>query len=185
MLYEITAFLLEVAVTLVGGACLVRAWMRWQHVSWVGNPAGPLLLALTEWLLAPLRRLLPPAGRWDVACLLAVWLLKLLQYVPLLMLGTGRAWAAWPLLGVLGLLQLATSVATVLVIVAALMSWLHPASPVRRWLEPLTAPLLAPVRRVLPLAGGVDLSPLVVVLALQVLGMVLGHAQQRVLMNSW
>ncbi|MDO5086574.1 MAG: YggT family protein [Comamonadaceae bacterium] len=185
MLYEITAFLLEVAVTLVGGACLIRAWMRWQGVSWVGNPVGPLLLALTDWLVKPLARLLPPAGRWDLPCLLAAWLLKLLQYVPLLMLRTGAVWAAWPVMGLLGLLQLAVSVATALVVVAALMSWLQPGAPALRFVHQLTAPLLAPVRRVLPLAGGVDLSPLVVVVALQVLGMMLGNAQARLLMGGW
>jgi YggT family protein len=180
MLYQILAFLLEVTVTLIGGACLLRLAMRWQRLPW-GNPVGRLVLALTDWLVPPLQRLMAPRGRLDAASLLAVWLLKLGQYAVLLGLAGLASWAALPLVALLGVARLAVSAATAMVIVAAVLSWAPSRSPALDTLERLCAPLLAPIRRLLPLVGGVDLSPLVAIVALQVAGMVLGSLQAGLL----
>jgi len=60
------------------------------------------------------------------------------------------------------------------VIVAALLSWISPHAPATPLFNGLAAPLLAPVRRVVPVIGGLDLSPLAVILLLQVVLIVLG-----------
>lgn len=180
MLFQVLAFLIEVAVTLVGGACLLRLYMRWRRMP-LGNPVGRLVQALTDWLVRPLQRVVPPGERLDVACLLAAWLLKLLQFAALMaMLGAGR-WSILPVLGLLGVAGLAVSVATAVIIVAAVMSWMQNRTPVADMFARLSAPLLAPVRRLMPLVGGIDLSPLVVVVALQALGIVVGSLQA----NLW
>ncbi|MBP9672867.1 MAG: YggT family protein, partial [Ottowia sp.] len=77
MLYQIIIFLIEVAVTLLGGACLLRLYMRWRRMP-MANPVGRFVQALSDWLVLPLQRLVPPAKQFDVASLLAAWLLKLL-----------------------------------------------------------------------------------------------------------
>ena len=79
MLFQVLTFLLEVLVTLVGGARLLRLYMHWQRAS-LSNPVGSLTRALSDWLVLPLRRLIPPRGRMDAASLLAAWVLKLVQY---------------------------------------------------------------------------------------------------------
>ena len=76
MLYQVLTFLIEVAVTLIGGACLLRLYMRWRRMP-MANPVGRFVQALSDWLVRPLQRLVPPAGGLDVASLLAAWLLKL------------------------------------------------------------------------------------------------------------
>jgi YggT family protein len=178
MLYQILSFLLEVAVTLMGGACLLRLAMRGLGLPW-GNPVGRLVLALTDWLVVPLQRLIPPRGRLDAASLLAVWLLKLVQYAVLLALVGQSGWAVLPLAALLGVARLAVSAATALVVVATVLSWSPSSSAAQDVLDRLCAPLLAPLRRLLPLVGGVDLSPLVTIVALQVAGMVLASLQGR------
>lgn len=183
MLFDVVFFLLEVGVTLLGGACLVRALMRAWYVPF-GQPPGRLVLALTDPLVGPLQRVLPVRGRWDVAALVAAFALKLLQYAVLMLLLGRLSWAVLPVLAVFGVLKLAVSVVTAVVLVAALLSWTQTRSPVRDLLERLSAPLLAPLRRVLPLVGGFDLSPVVVLVLLQVLAMVLGGWQAHLLGSS-
>jgi YggT family protein len=67
------------------------------------------------------------------------------------------------------------------IIVAAILSWTQNRTQLADVLDRLTAPLLAPLRRVVPPVGGVDLSPLIAVVALQVLAMVLGALQAQLL----
>ena len=68
-----------------------------------------------------------------------------------------------------------------LLIVYAVMSWVQSNSPVADTIARLCEPLLRPVRRVVPLVGGIDLSPLVLLVLLQVALMVLAHLQGSVL----
>ena len=183
MLYTILSFLLEIGVTLVGGACLLQLYMRWRRMSF-DNPVGQFVLALSDWLVQPLQRVVPPAGGLDVASLLAAWLLKLVQYALLMALLELPRWGLLPVLALLGTARLAVSVSTALVIIAAVLSWTGQRSRAHEVLSRLCAPLLRPLRRILPLMGGVDLSPLAALLLLQVAMIVLGHAQAA-LLQAW
>ncbi|AVP57267.1 YggT family protein [Pulveribacter suum] len=181
MLLQILTYLLDVATGLLAGACLLRLYMQLQRVSF-GNPLGRLVFALTDWLVLPLRKAVPPAGRWDLASLAAALLLKLGQYLLLALLlgGTGLAWA--PVMALFGTAHVAVMGLMVLVIVYAILSWVQTRSPIADVVARLCEPLLAPVRRLVPLLGGVDLSPLVVLVVLQVLMIVLAHLQAGVLL---
>lgn len=61
MLYQIASFLLDVVGGLLTGACLLRLYMQWQRVPF-SNPVGGLVFALTDWLIMPLRRVIPLRG---------------------------------------------------------------------------------------------------------------------------
>jgi YggT family protein len=181
MLYQIASFLLDIIGGLLTGACLLRLYMQWQRVPF-SNPIGGLVFALTDWLVMPLRRVIPPVGRWDVSSVVAAGLLQLVQYFLLwLILGAGSAWAWLPWLAIFGLARVAISGLIGLLIVYAVMSWMQARSPLADVVARLCQPVLRPVRRVIPLVGGVDLSPLVVLVALQVAMIVLGHLQATVL----
>jgi YggT family protein len=181
MAYQILSFLLDVAVGLLGGACLLRLYMQQQRVSF-NNPVGRFVFALTDWLVLPLRRILPSIGRWDTASLVGAFLLELVQF-GLLWLLAGRAASAAvvPLLALFGLLRLAVSALTVLVIVYAIASWVRADSPILDVIERLCAPLLRPWRRLIPLVGGIDLSPLAFLVALQVVAIILASLQSAAL----
>lgn len=181
MLYQIISFLLEVVVGLLGAACLLRLYMQYQRLPF-GNPVGRFVFALTDWLVLPLRRVTPAFGRWDTASLLGAWLLKLAQYGVLLLMAGGAGSVAWlPLLAVFGLAQLVISALTGLLIVYAVLSWVQTGSPMNDLIGRLCAPLLRPLRRIIPLVGGIDLSPLALLVLLQVAGMVLAALQQGLL----
>nr|WP_288850977.1 YggT family protein [uncultured Acidovorax sp.] len=182
MLYQIASFLLDVVGGLLTGACLLRLYMQWQRVPF-SNPVGGLVFALTDWLIMPLRRAIPPAGRWDVSSLVAGMLVQLVQYALLtLLLGAGSAWAWLPWLALFGLLRVAVSGLIGLLIVYAVLSWVQGGrSPLADVIARLCEPVLRPFRRVIPLMGGFDLSPLVALVALQVVMIVLGHLQASVM----
>lgn len=182
MLYQIASFLLDVVGGLLTGACLLRLYMQWQRVPF-SNPVGGLVFALTDWLIMPLRRVIPPVGRWDLSSLVAAMLLQLLQYFLLtLLVGAGSAWAWLPWLALFGLLRVAVSGLIGLLIVHAVMSWIQGGrSPLADVIARLCEPVLRPLRRVIPLVGGFDLSPLAALVLLQVVMIVLGHLQTSVM----
>ncbi|MBO9677726.1 MAG: YggT family protein [Acidovorax sp.] len=181
MLYQIVSFLLDVIGGLLTGACLLRLYMQLQRIPFT-NPVGRLVFALSDWLVMPLRRVIPPTGRWDMSSLAAAVLLQLAQYVLLwLVLGAGAGWTWLPWLALFGLVRVAVSGVTGLLIVYAVMSWMQAHSPLSDVIARLCEPVLRPLRRFVPLVGGVDLSPLVALVLLQVAMIVLGHLQAGLL----
>ncbi len=180
MFLQIITFLLQIAAGLLVGLCLLRLYMQYHRVSLStrsGNPIGPLIFALTDWLVLPLRRVIPAIGRWDIASLVAALLIELAQYAVLWLMTGGHGSPFFILLmSVFGVLRLTVSGLSVLVIVYAVLSWVQPQSLMMGFLARLVSPLLQPIRRVVPLVGGLDLSPLVLLVLLQVLGIVLESA---------
>lgn len=188
MLIRILAFLLETAFFVLITAGLLRAWMNWLRVSMTGQP-GSFVMALTDWLVKPLRRSLPKAwtkSRVDWASVLAATLMAL-AYAGLagLLFGVlgnvGEEGLDWvpgvflmlPLIAVKMLLRVGLQTLFMLVLGYAILSWVQPGSSVYGLLARLTEPLLTPLRRVIPPIGGVDLSALVLLVVLQVAMMVL------------
>jgi len=186
MLYQIISLLLEVAAGVLSGACLLRLYMQFQRIPMSarsGNPLGRFVFALTDWLVLPLRRVLPALGRLDTASLVAAYVLELTQFLLLwLLAGADGGLFAVPILAAFGLLRLAISGMTGLVIVYAVLSWVPSQSVMSDVIERLCAPLLLPIRRVLPLVGGIDLSPLVLLVLLQIASIMLGYLQGMALL---
>lgn len=80
-----------------------------------------------------------------------------------------------------GLARVAVSGMMGLLIVGAILSWVQTRTPIADVIGRLCDPILRPLRRVIPLLGGVDLSPLVAIVLLQVVMIVLGHLQGAVM----
>ena len=185
MLYQIVSLLLEVAAGLFTGVCLLRLYMQLQRIPMSarsGNPMGPFMFALTDWLVLPLRRVLPAMGRWDTASLVAAFLTQMALFAAQwLMLGGGAGWISVPVLALFGIARMTISALTGLVIVYAVLSWVQTQSQLSDLLERLVAPALTPIRKIVPLVGGVDLSPLALLVLLQIAAIVLGALQASVL----
>ena len=186
MPYQIVSMVLDLVVGVIGGACLLRLYMQHQRIPMsarAGNPLGPFLFAVSDWIVLPLRRVLPGLALLDLASLLAAYILELAQY-SLLWLIQGMPYSYTPVAGLaaVGLLRLAVTGLTALVFIYAILSWVQPASPVSDLLDRLVAPLLAPIRSYLPLVGGVDLSPLALLLALQIAGLLIHTLDGAILM---
>ncbi len=187
MLIQIFAFLLETIFFVLIAAALLRAWMNRARVNMSGQP-GSLVMALTDWLVKPLRRALPKPvarSRVDWASVVAAALLSLVYallwgalFGVLLPVAGGLNFAPAAVLSVLILaikmmVRVALQTLMILVLGYAILSWVQPGSPAYLLLARLTEPLLSPLRRVIPAIGGVDLSALVLLLLLQIGLMVL------------
>jgi YggT family protein len=179
MFFQITSFLLDVVAGLLGGACLLRLYMQYQRIPF-GNPVGRFIFALTDWIVLPLRRILPGYKKWDFSSLIAAYLIELAQF-GILALMVGRGYSAVPVLALFGLVRLAISGAIGLVIVYAILSWVQADSPIVDVIDRLAAPMLRPFRRIIPLVGGFDLSPLALLVLLQVAAMIVANLQESVL----
>jgi len=186
MLYQIFTLLLEVVVGLLSGACLLRLYMQYLRIPMSarsGNPLGRFVFALTDWIVLPLRKVIPSVGALDTASLVAAFLLQLAEFGLLwLLAGAAGGLFAVPILALFGLLRMTVSAMTGAVIVYAVLSWVQTNSVIADVLERLVSPLLVPIRRVLPLIGGVDLSPLALLVILQIVAIVLGNLQAAVLL---
>ncbi len=185
MLYQIFSLLLEVSTGLLTATCLLRLYMQLQRIPLSvrsGNPMGRFIFALTDWLVLPLRRVVPALAGWDMASLVAAFLLQLVHFGLLwLWLDAAAPLASVAALAVFGVVRTALSGLTGLVIMFAVLSWVQTQSYLSDLLERLVSPLLTPIRRALPHVGGVDLSPLALLLLLQIAAIVLGSVQASVL----
>jgi YggT family protein len=168
-------FILDALLTLVVVAFLLRLLMPVVRADF-RNPIGQAVLQLTNPLVMPLRKLLPPAGRLDLASVVALLAVQLAK-IALLRLVAGAGLALAPL--VIGALRdLASTVLQfyfVAVLIYALLSWVAPGSysPGAQLLGRICEPLLAPLRRIVPPIGGLDLSALFVLIGLQALQILL------------
>jgi len=184
MLYKIVHLIVDFAGTLLAGACLLRAWMQRQRVA-MRNPLGQFVMTLTDWLIRPLRRVIPGYGGLDWASLVAGLLVSLAAVLLLALLGNAMGATGFPgllvLLGtaLLWLVKWAIYLAQALVLVGAVLSWVNPFSPLLPVVDLLSAPLLRPIRRIVPLIGRVDLSPLVFLLLAQIVMIVLHDLGMR------
>ena len=166
-------FLIDVVFGLFTYALLMRFVMQWLRAPF-RNPLGQAVIALTDWIVKPLRRVLSGWKGIDWASLVALLLFQFLWLFTLYVAFGG----GFALLGPgLPFLLVATPLAVfkamlwlliVVVFAQAILSWVAPDGPLSGTLNALTFPFLRPVRRVLPPLGGtLDLSPLVVIVLAQ------------------
>ncbi len=165
-------YVLDALFTLVLVAFLLRVILPLVDAGF-RNPIGEAVLKVTDPLVLPLRRLFKPVGRIDVAAVVALVLVQLL--VTVLLLGLGGVGAlALPVVvlhALRSLLDLTLQFFTVCLLIYVVLSWVAPdvRNPAVQLLSRVCEPVLRPVRRVLPPLGGLDLSPLLVLIALQAL----------------
>ncbi len=169
MLYEIIHLIVDVVGGLVVGACLLRAWMQARRIPGA-NPVGTFVMSLTDWIVRPLRRVVPAYRGIDWASIVAALLITLVAVVIDLSLRFGGVPPSELIVGVtlVWLIKWTLYLAQLLILIAAVLSWVNPFSPFLPVFDALTRPILAPIRRLLPQSGRMDFSPLVALLVIQV-----------------
>ncbi|HVL76465.1 MAG TPA: YggT family protein [Noviherbaspirillum sp.] len=167
MLGSILTLIIDTIAVILGGALLLRFWMQVVRVR-PPNQIGQFIYKLSDWLVLPLRRMLPGSGGYDWASLIGAILvimaataLKMLLFTGItmqfLVLGTLLRLSEWIAYGFMAL-----------IIIEAIFSWVNPHAPLAPFIRALNEPLLRPLRRVIPLLGGIDLSPLVALIGLRI-----------------
>ena len=148
---------------------MLRFLFQWVRADFY-NPVSQFVVQLTNPPLRFLRRFVPGLGGVDLAALVLMLALKFLErWVVLGIQGVGAGPVAALILAVADLIDLAISVFMVSVLVQVLLSWLAPNTynPAVGLIRDLNAPLNRVARRILPPVSGWDLSPVLILLVLQ------------------
>jgi YggT family protein len=168
---EVLVFLVDTFFSLLFFVFLLRLLLQWARADF-RNPLSQAIVRLSNWLIMPLRRVLPPVGRIDTASVVAVVLVALAKVAALLLVaGAGLPDAlTWVRFAALDILRTILWVYFWAIFVYALLSMVAPGtySPATSILEALCEPILGRIRRVVPAIGGLDLSPLWAGIAIQV-----------------
>lgn len=177
-LNEITGYLIQTLVSMYLFAMLLRFLLQVVRADFY-NPICQFLVKVTNPLVVPLRRLIPGFGGFDLATLLLALLLQLVAIVAMLLLnGLGLPNPAllilWSALGVVGLL---VNIYFFALLGMIILSWIAPGSrhPAIYLLHQITEPVMAPFRKILPPLGGLDLSPILLFVVINVIQIGLRH----------
>jgi YggT family protein len=180
MFVQIATFLTDSLVAFFVVLLLVRFHFQWLRVGF-RNQVGEFIIATTNWIVMPLRRVIPGLAGLDLATLLAAWLLQVLG-LWLLAFIVGHEPSLGVLAGValVGLVRYSLYILIFAVFIQALLSWVNPDAPVMPVFNALTRPFLRPLRRFIPPVGHVDLTPLALLLILWVLLILLDGAVRAI-----
>jgi len=153
---------------------LLRIWLQMASADFY-NPLSQFVVKATHPIVGPLRRILPSLGSVDTASLLLAYMVACTKIILLLAVaGKGFDPVAILFSGLLSLVREIFNLLFWVLVLRAIMSWVVQGyNPIAAVLAQLSEPILAPVRRVIPPIGGLDLSVLVVLIALQFLQILL------------
>lgn len=175
MLGNALIFIAQMAFGLLTLALLLRFYMQWVRAPY-RNPLADFVNALTDFMVRPARRVVPGLWGLDLPTLLLAWIMQLVELLVVLQVRGYRFGAEVGLAGIGVAALAATAVLKMLVYIVlvatllqAVLSWVNPGSPVAPLLDAMTRPFLRPFRRRIPPVGNVDLSPLVLLVACQLL----------------
>lgn len=183
MLANILLLVINAAAGFITLMLLARFYMQWQRISF-RNQIGQFVVSTTDWIVRPLRRVIPGVFGLDMASLLPAWVVQVLLVAFELSLrgavfsgNTAAVVAGLAGVGLIELVRMMVYLLFAVVLGSAVLSWVSPHSPLAPMLHSLGAPFLRPFRRVVPTIANVDLSPLVLLLVLQIVLMVLAGAR--------
>lgn len=171
VIQQIGVFLVETLLSLYIAAVVIRFLLGYARADFY-NPLSQFLVKITDPVLVPVRRFVPPLGKLDTAAVVVALGLMLLKLILLtILVGAGFNPIAMLWLAIGELIRNVIWVYIIALILMAVISWIGSANgnPVVPLVNSLVSPLVSPVRRRLPPVGMLDLSPLVVILGLNIL----------------
>ena len=175
MIASALAFILQTIFGLFTLVLLLRFYLQLTRAPFQ-NPVSQAVVAVTNFIVKPVRRIIPGYRGIDLTTLLLAYLtqfilLLLLRWLgdfPFLVAGSG-IWISLFGLALVEILKLSIYIFLYAVIAQAILSWINPYNQLTPLLDALTRPVLTPLRRVIPTAGGFDFSPIIVFIVAQLL----------------
>ncbi|TAN83579.1 MAG: YggT family protein [Gallionella sp.] len=172
MVNEALLFLLDVLLQPFAAILLLRFHLQWLRAP-LRNPIGEFVMVLTDFLVLRARRFIPSLRGLDSATLLLALLVEML-YLAGLLWAQGYPFHGFPLpglsaLAMVKLFKISLYLLMAAVFAQAILSWVNPYTPVAPLLAAITRRFLQPLRRIVPLLGSVDLSPLLLFIICQLI----------------
>lgn len=175
MITNALQFLLHTILGLFTIAVLLRFYLQLTNAPF-HNPVSQTVVALTNFAVRPLRRIIPSWGSLDLSTLLLAFVSQLLLDIgiqltrdfPLLVAGY-PVWLALAGLALLGVIKFTIYIFLYAVILQAILSWFNSNTIITPALNALTKPVMQPVQRMVPRVNGIDLSPIVIFILAELL----------------
>jgi YggT family protein len=175
MFADAAQFLLRTLFDLLACAFFLRFWMQWARVPF-RNSFAQFVVKVTDFAVRPLRRVVPGLFGLDWASLVLFFLAEMLMVLsvhwvagyPFALAGTAVL-PGFLLLALASALRLALYVLIGFVLIQAILSWVNPFSPLAPVFYALARPVLAPFQKRVPPLGGMDITPLVALIVIQLL----------------
>jgi YggT family protein len=162
---SILQLIVDAAASVLGGVLLLRFWMQATRVR-PPMQVAQFTYTLSDWLVKPLRRILPGVGGYDWASLIGAFLVVLAATALMalsgwdaqtIFIGALYRFVNWIIYGFMALL-----------IIEVIFSWVNPNAPLAPFVSALNYPLLRPIRRLIPPIGGIDFSVFFAFILLQI-----------------
>jgi YggT family protein len=177
MLTNALVFLLNTLLGIMSLAFLLRFYLQATNAPF-RNPLSHAVVTLTDFAVIPVRRIVPSMFKLDTSTLLLAFvtqlilqfLLRYLSDFPFALAGNS-IWLGLAGLSALHVANLSVDLFLYAIVAQALLSWVNPQTPIAPALDALTRPILKPIRQIIPSPNGLDLSPLLAILAAQLLQM--------------
>jgi YggT family protein len=184
---QILAFLLQTVFGLFVYLALMRFFMQMFRAPF-RNPVGQFVMALTDWAVVPLRKVVPSVRGHDLASLVLAWLAQLTLLVLLYALVHQVGLASLPgmvlLQSIIELVRACLQLLMFVVIIQVVLSWVSPYHPLMPVFDAVSRPFCGFFRRFIPPIGNIDLSPLFVIVGAQVLLIVLDNLPRAMLLGG-
>jgi YggT family protein len=175
VLAQIALLLVDTVVAFFVFVLLARFHFQWLRVPF-HNPLGEFILATTNWCVRPARRFIPGLAGLDLPTLLLAWLAQALGlWAQAAIAGAAHGIAAVAAVAAVDLARYSLYILVFAVIVQVVFSWLNPHAPMAPMFDMVTRPFLRPLRRFIPPVGNIDLTPLVLLVILQIALIPVGH----------
>ncbi|MGB1800181.1 MAG: YggT family protein [Gammaproteobacteria bacterium] len=169
---EAAVFLIEIIFGLYILAILLRFLLARVRADFY-NPLSQFIVKVTNPAIKPLRRIIP--GYWgiDWPSIVLLFAVQIVEIILVALVTSGRIPAVEGLciLTIANLIKEVIYVYIFIILIQVVISWINPGAynPITSLLYQLSEPVLKPVKRLLPPAGGFDFSPLVVLIGFQLM----------------
>ena len=168
MFAQIAIFLIDTIVSFLVFLLLARFHFQWLRVPF-RNQIGEFVVALTNWIVLPARRVVPGLAGLDLATLVVAWALQAFAlWAQAAIVGAEPTYLAVAAVAAAELVKFSAYILIFAVLMMAVLSWVAPDSPALPFFDMVTRPFLRPLRRFVPPVARIDLTPLVLLLILYI-----------------
>ncbi len=183
---QILIFLLDTVLGLFSLALLLRFYLQLLRIPSYSSLSS-FLIAITDFIVRPTRRLIPGLGGMDLSTLLLAWLSQCIIVTSIYVLqggnlgaNIGSTFSIMALLALVEIIKMTLYIVLVMIILQAVLSWVNPRSLLAPILDGFTRPFLDIFRKYIPPIANIDLSPLFALIVIQLLLIVVGNTQLEI-----
>ena len=183
---QILIFLLDTILGLFSLALLLRFYFQLLRVPYY-NSVSQFLIAVTDFIVRPARRIIPGWGGLDLSTLILAWIFECIIVTSVFLVqgydfgaNIGTASGVMGLLGIVEIIKTTLYILLLMIIMQAVLSWINPHSPSAPILDSFTRPFLNVFRKYIPPIANVDLSPLFVLIIIQLLLMIVAGVHMEI-----